>query len=102
MNDKYYSGYNAKNPLIFFGNNESGNVMTKTVSEVSKNIDDLAKSVNRESIKAAIEGQLKQTLPAQIGITGAALTGGAIYEHNTKPKDYSNGSKKGGSKNAKR
>ena len=102
VNDKYYSGYNAKNPLIFFGNNESGNIMTKTVSEVSKSVDDLVKPANRETIKAAIEGQLKQTLPARIGVAGAALTGAAIYEHNSKPKDYSNGSKKGDSKNAKR
>lgn len=86
INDMKYSGYHAKNPLIVF-NNSAGNVMVKSVKELTKD-DGLGKKAAIEIGKGSIEGMAELMVSPY---TAVALTGGAAAMY---VSDYATTSKK--------
>lgn len=75
INDMKYSGYHAKNPLIFF-DNASGNITTESFKKIESN---LANSGQKELLKARtesfIEGLADGLVPyAAVGAAGVAAT----------------------------
>lgn len=73
VNDMKFSGYGAKNPLIFFGSNSDMSIKTireLTDGEISKNIN---KALIRDTIEESLEDVGKQTLlQATVGTTAIA------------------------------
>lgn len=74
INDMKFSGYRAKNPLIFF-DNSSGNIMVKSVSKISEN---LAAAGQEELRKAALEeiwSTNVESLAKSSGVYGGVIGG---------------------------
>ena len=71
INDMKYSGYKAKNPLIFF-DNASGNITTESFKKIEQN---LKESGQKELIKAYTEDLVESLIPHMaIGATGVAAS----------------------------
>lgn len=74
INDMRFSGYNAKNPLIFF-DNDSNNIMVQSVSKISE---DLQNAGLREYQKAVSEGFMNEKIESwakTAGVYGSAAGG---------------------------
>lgn len=83
INDMKYSGYNAKNPLIVFG--QSNNIMVKSVQKMSGK--DVAVKGMKERTKARGEVAAEQMLKRYGVLTAGTLTVAATSSYIT---DYSN------------
>lgn len=83
INDMKYSGYNAKNPLIVFGN--SHNIMVKSMTEMKGDLD---KAANKEQIK--IVGEIVgKYYGERIGaLSAVGLTTAAAVTYVSDPTDY--------------
>lgn len=77
INDMKYSGYQAKNPLIVFGN--SSNVMVKNVTKMSG--DKVAVDGMKELTKAYGEKFVDKALTAYGPMTATVLTGAAATKY---------------------
>lgn len=81
INDMKYSGYNAKNPLIIFDNDNSKNIMVESFEKITK---DMEASGKREEVKIAVENSLKTAgLYSWMGLAlGTAAGAQDLYESN--------------------
>ena len=81
INDKKYSGYAARNPLIVF-DNSNGNIAAQSVKKITE---DLRMKGSVEAGKAAGEILAKQYLETYGSMSVVALTGAAATTYYTDP-----------------
>lgn len=86
INDMKYSGYNARNPLIVFGNVKE-NIMVKSVKEITNEVN--AKNSSKELLKATGEAVTKEFIEKVGPMSAVALTGTAVATRKSNPtKEY--------------
>ncbi len=84
INDMKFSGYNAKNPLIVFGN--SDNILVKSMTEMKGDLD---KAASKERLKMVGEVVGKYYGERVGALSAVGLTTAAAVTYVSDPKDYS-------------
>lgn len=85
INDMKYSGYNAKNPLIVFGNSNTNKVMVNSVTEIKESLKGAGeKELSKAAIEAIIKSNLNTALPASAVALATAATATRVSKTPTK------------------
>lgn len=85
INDKKFSGYNARNPLIVF-DNKNNNIMVKSVKELSK--DKVMADGAKESLKILLEDSAKTY--GVLGTAGLTVAAVGAYAKNVDYEEVEN------------
>lgn len=85
INDKKYSGYAARKPLIIFDNSE-GNIAVQSVKKITENLN---KKGTAELGKATVETLVKESVETYGSVAAAATVVAATTVHYSDPtKQY--------------
>lgn len=81
VNDMKFSGYNARNPLIVFGNSKN-NIMVKSMKEMTGNLN---RKGTIELMKATGETSVKEVLTKMGPVSAVALTSTTVSTYRSSP-----------------